>query len=377
MKTKIIYISGNEVFDMADIRAAFEEVRAALALDNDTVLFGVPVDADDALATTSTQEETNNDTTPEIPAPQQEISQNLNDDIVAAPQVQAPVKKSRGRPAKKVKTDMATDAAISPEPAPVITAPDDAENVDATTEDDMAVNADADINDVAVPQSDEDNTDAADKSDGKIIPILSILAAKQDATVAAESIHAESDLKETGDVVAPETDMVASDAIINDINTETEIISTDDEIPSEPVSIDDMISDDAPVAQHEKTLEELLESMTPLREDHNEEQITPDVNDTDEIVAFDEITESDGDDTTDATLAQLANEFAQTEDKIITTPKNPTHGKIGKLKNILPFKKAKRDDTGLMGDLFGWAGIAANDEDFSMPGFFTGAAVKK
>ena len=47
MKTKIIYISGNEVFDMNDIRAAFDEVRNALNLDKTTVLFGVPVDEDD------------------------------------------------------------------------------------------------------------------------------------------------------------------------------------------------------------------------------------------------------------------------------------------------------------------------------------------
>ena len=49
MKTKIIYISGNEIFDMAEIRAAFEEVRDALGLDKDTVLFGVPVDKDNAV----------------------------------------------------------------------------------------------------------------------------------------------------------------------------------------------------------------------------------------------------------------------------------------------------------------------------------------
>ncbi|MBR4860073.1 MAG: hypothetical protein IKV10_02110, partial [Alphaproteobacteria bacterium] len=55
MKTKIIYISGNEVFEMAQIRAAFEEVRSALGLDNDTILFGVPVDADNALANTTTE----------------------------------------------------------------------------------------------------------------------------------------------------------------------------------------------------------------------------------------------------------------------------------------------------------------------------------
>ena len=51
MKTKIIYISGNEVFDMADVRAAFDEVRSTLGLGKDTVMFGVPVDSDDALAT--------------------------------------------------------------------------------------------------------------------------------------------------------------------------------------------------------------------------------------------------------------------------------------------------------------------------------------
>ena len=48
MKTKIIYISGNEIFNISDIRAAFEEVRNALNLDKETVLFGVPVDSEDA-----------------------------------------------------------------------------------------------------------------------------------------------------------------------------------------------------------------------------------------------------------------------------------------------------------------------------------------
>ena len=49
MKTKIIYISGNEVFAMAEIRAAFDSVRATLGLDKDTILFGVPVDCDSAI----------------------------------------------------------------------------------------------------------------------------------------------------------------------------------------------------------------------------------------------------------------------------------------------------------------------------------------
>ncbi len=368
MKTKIIYISGNEVFDMADIRAAFEEVRTALSLDNDTVLFGVPVDADDALATNATQNEIVNDTTTENAAPQEQIPRRLNDAPVA-PQAKTSVKKSRGRPTKTEKQDVAINDPKTSDASPVITTSD---NTGIANAEHDAGNVAVD-NDKVVKKTDDNKNTAAEKSDGKIIPILSILAAKQDAptvsAATADTAPAKSDYAET-DIAEPEP-------IINDTDAETEIISNNDEIQSQPVSIDDMISDDAPVAQHEKTLEELLESMTPLREDHTEEETTPDATDNDEIRDFDNIVPDDTDDATDATLAQLATEFAQTEDKIITTPKNSPHGKIGKLKNILPFKKAKRDDTGLMGDLFGWAGIAANDEDFSMPGFFTGAAVKK
>ncbi len=107
--------------------------------------------------------------------------------------------------------------------------------------------------------------------------------------------------------------------------------------------------------------------MTPLRED-----VTPHV---DVASAEPDVSEMPiiNSDNTDATLAQLASEFALNEDKIPSAPKSETSGKIGKLKNILPFKKAKREDNSLMGDLFGWAGIAANDEDFSIPGFFTPA----
>ena len=56
MKTKIIYISGSEIFNIVDIHAAFEEVRNALQLDSDTVLFGVPVDQEDAGFGTKTAE---------------------------------------------------------------------------------------------------------------------------------------------------------------------------------------------------------------------------------------------------------------------------------------------------------------------------------
>ena len=124
-----------------------------------------------------------------------------------------------------------------------------------------------------------------------------------------------------------------------------------------------MLSDDMPTEASEKTLEELLESMTPLREDIHDD--TPKAN------------TKKQDDEIDATLEHLASEFAENQDKVPSPKKSSERGKIGKLKNILPFKKIKRDDSGIMGDLFGWAGIAANDEDFTIPGFFTNAASKK
>ena len=75
-------------------------------------------------------------------------------------------------------------------------------------------------------------------------------------------------------------------------------------------------------------------------------------------------------------MEQLATEFAENQDKIAAETKSSSRSKIGKLRNILPFKQSKHKDTGL-GDLFGWAGIAANDEEFSVPGFFTSTAAKK
>ena len=108
MKTKIIYISGNEVFDMADIRAAFEEVRNTLHLGSDTVMFGVPVDNDDAFAGAVKTDDV-------APVQVVETAPEINDDVapvitsVAAADVvpepeTVPMKKStkRGRAKNKV-----------------------------------------------------------------------------------------------------------------------------------------------------------------------------------------------------------------------------------------------------------------------------------
>lgn len=355
MKTKIIYISGSEVFEMSDVRAAFDEVRNALGLGRDTVLFGVPVDNDDALTQTQAQpaakapeieeiapvaieepteiiSEPESEPAPaepeEIIIPEQEIviEEPIADVAPVVEEAPTPVKKSRGRPRKTAPKAEVTGDAPAAMPADEVT---------------------------AAPQSE------------KVIPILSVLAANTPVAEAAPDIA--SDATPAATEEGPAEIATVADEPAQDV--------ADDDTAIESVSIDDMIADQAPEEPIEKTLEQLLESMTPLREDHGEatsaaaaDDIAPAIDMTDDE------TMPVGD--ADATLEQLAAEFANTEDKIAAPAPTQSQGKIGKLKNILPFKKARREDTGLMGDLFGWAGVAANDEDFTIPGFFTTAAKK-
>ena len=295
MKTKIIYISGNEIFDMNDIRAAFEEVRNALNLDKNTVLFGVPVDNEDAGFATKTdnlaqQNETTEfceeisvaepimETIPEPIAIETEISSESitpeNESVM-----ETPVKK-RGRPRKEV-----------------------IEETESITEDENITNQE------------------------KVVPILSVLGAK-----------------DTEDIVE-----------------NTDIIP---EITEETVEITETVENNED--NSDTDLESLLSAMTPLdvSEDDNNEPIVDAQPNIEEDISV------------DATLEQLASEFAEKQDKITSENKSLSRNRIGKLRNILPFKQSKHKDTGL-GDLFGWAGIAANDEEFSVPGFFTNAASRK
>lgn len=353
MKTKIIYISGNEVFEMTQIRAAFEEVRSALGLDNDTILFGVPVDSDSALAY----------------APDAPVSTDVGSaDVAQSHAVTEPV--------VDTPEDVIQDAPVVCKPEPVIT-----EKPQKKSRTRRAVNTDVPAIDavVATETAEDIAPDSIDSDSDKVIPILSILSAQEDETNIPDAPVAEdaapivaSPADEVADVAVDtetDTEPVSETVVISDIDINSQLVApvaTDDAVV-EKITIGDMIEDAAPVAPVEKTLEQLLESMTPLRED-----VTLDDTDTSSDSEIDDdASVSDAD--TDATLAQLASEFAQTEDKIVTPARNESQGKIGKLKNILPFKKAKRDDNSLMGDLFGWAGVAANDEDFSIPGFFTQA----
>ncbi len=364
MKTKIIYISGNEIFDMTDIRAAFNEVRTTLGLDKNTVLFGVPVDNDDSLSAENNVEKSVNEHIEQFST--QEI---LTNDAVELPQeniiepeiTEISEEKTKKSTTKKTRGRSATKSVIEP-------------TIEANAEEEQIIEETSNIP-AEEPQKENEEE--------KIIPILSILAAKKDepeqnSISSYETIDSKvSDVKEP-EITEQEEKQPESITADIDLNVELDVPATaedESEIPAQRVTIEDMITEDAPSEPIEKTLEQLLESMTPLREDAVEEHShnSP----AKEVIDLEETVEDFSADAPDATLEQLAAEFAENEDKIPTETKTENHSKIGKLKNILPFKKAKRDDPGLMGDLFGWAGIAANDEEFSIPGFFTNAAQKK
>lgn len=360
MKTKIIYISGNEVFDMADIRAAFEEVRSTLGLGKDTVMFGVPVDSDDALATSKTADA---NVVAEATTPQEEMT--ITTPAMAEPEIIDDIEETEQNIIEESTPEKIVEPEVQPEP--------EIKNIKKSTTKKTRTRTKEKVSE---PVAEIEQSKSADEE--KIIPILSILASKKDGLEdnsdnnvveepeVIEEIPEESDEEEISEVHE-----------IADINISEEFSPEDNQIDEKHShAIADMITDDAPEAPVEKTLEQLLESMTPLREDVIEDASTEDLID-DDSMSMEEAENAVIEDDTDATLEQLAAEFAENQDKIPAQPKIENHSKIGKLKNILPFKKAKRDDSGLMGDLFGWAGVAANDDDFAIPGFFTNAASKK
>jgi len=309
MKTKIIYISGGEIFNVRDVRDAFDTVRKELRLGSDTVFFGVPVDTDDALAgqfESVQMVEKADEQIPETPEPIVEPQVAVEQVVTAKP------KRSR----KKV---VATEQ----------------ENV-----------------------TEQKPTDT-EKVTAEVIPILSVLGGDTKAesdTVAEENTPEKTKSNDIDlSVIVNETEIVVQTENSNnadDSHTDFETSDIDTPIPTvepEPATIQD--------SDEEDQLEKLLQSVQSLHEDKED---VPEL----------KVVEAEPDET-DATLEKLATEFAENQDKIVNTTKtNSRGGRIGKLKNILPFKKAKSNEPSLMGDLFGWAGAAANDEEFGIPEFF-------
>ena len=189
MKTKIIYISGNEVFEMSEIRAAFEEVRAALGLDDDTILFGVPVDADNALADGQTAEQ-QVATVAEPVVVDEEL--NTTEEIIAEPVVIEDITESE--------TDV-SDEEINIQPA----------ELDAYSEE-------SDETPAPQPEIPQDSE--------KVIPILSVLAMTQDAEPESndeqEAVVCDK-VEETVTDTVVVTPVVESDTeIITDVNVDDE-----------------------------------------------------------------------------------------------------------------------------------------------------------
>ena len=311
MKTKIIYISGSEVFNMADVRMAFDTVRRELGLGGDTILFGVPVDADDALGAQFESVQ---------PAPA-----HTEKTIVPEPTIVNDTDATVEKPKRRKKT-----APQVVEPEPVI------ETVQETI----------------VSATPEQNQESG------VIPILSVLGGNATSTPEpAPDIQNDDIVDNTNNDVADEQFDTEQNITISGVCVDI-IDDADDETTEQ---IDDTNTD----TDEEDPLAKLLQSVQSLNDDKNDADMSvlqePD-NTTDE---------------TDATLEKLATEFAENQDKIVNTTKSSARGgRIGKLKNILPFKKSKHNESSLMGDLFGWAGVAANDEEFAIPEFFPTAAKK-
>jgi hypothetical protein len=282
MKTKIIYISGGEVFPPAQVRGAFDAVRSMLNLDSDTIIFGVPVDSDDVCAGIS----------PEITmvaaeiAKEEQMEENL---ISKAPEIAEKPKRTR----KKKEAD----AAVS-----------DTENKPVT-------------------------------------PILSIIGAVNPETAPSQEIVEEESIiiMESESEIAMESDAAGVQSLSDSID--------DDEIKS----IEDIFADIAPLSEDRPV--DLTEYGH--AEDADEAHVA-------------ESSETDAE--IDETLSKLATEFVATH----PSPQSGAEalgtkgGRIGKLKNILPFKKKEKTESSVLGDLFGWAGVAANDDaaEFAMPEFF-------
>ena len=322
MKTKIIYISGSEIFNMSDVRDAFDTVRRELGLSKDTILFGVPVDAEDALGG-------------QFESVQETVAENIPvvDEVQpeTAEPVEEVVKPEKPKRTKK-KTVVAEETPVEEKIEPV----------------------------VAVEKEPEK----------EVIPILSVLGG--DTAKEPETIDTPLETDNTIQNIIPEPikDTTEAETVVDIAVVSNSISDTDDDFVIKPD--DGFVDDDIPTIETETTtiqdsdednaLEKLLESVKSLHEDKDEPELQVIENTPDE---------------TDATLEKLATEFAENQDKIVNTTKSTARGgRIGKLKNILPFKKSKRNDSGIMGDLFGWAGVAANDEEFAIPEFFP-TAVKK
>ena len=180
----------------------------------------------------------------------------------------------------------------------------------------------------------------------KVIPILSVLSARNNG------------LEE--DNIVTQVLEEKDETIIEEIVTEDD--KTKDEIKIENLSVseEERFYEDIEEENPPKSLQELFKKIPNLDEFVDEDLIRED-NITIDIDLKNHNIEEES--VSNPSLEVLVKEYMQKQKEIVNSSKNES----GKLKNILGFKKAKKKSENFIGDLFGWAGIAANDEGYARP----------
>jgi len=338
VKTKIIYISGGDAFPPAEVKGAMDTIRGMLKLDLDTILFGVPVDTDDIRAGVVSE-------TLEFSGVNANIPEYVAADVA--------------HDAEKVQRVKIEDAAQKSAEIPTIS------TTPARVRKSRKIKADT----VDAGTTESEKTKPTP-------PILSVIGG-----IREESIVPEAPAVEPATIApAPGSPREQSSRGVAQAGVTTTILELDaDDAPNgiEPkTSLYDFADADDDATDAEiKSIEDIFEGLSPIAEDrpvnlnqYDEDDAKTERESANAVTADAEI---------DATLSRLAAEFATAQTKEIgapapRSPEGAKGGRIGKLKNILPFKKKDKADGGLMSDLFGWAGIAANDDggDFEMPEFF-------
>ncbi len=357
MKTKIIYISNNKTFNALEIQAAFDEVRKTLALPADTVIFGVPLE-DEIVSTTAIDTDETLETTPDdinIDMAETESENEVIEHIQTATQYEEAAE-SNDETANfpilekdEINSDIDiikifADSDDMPQSEPEI--------VDFAIIDEEEVIEE--IPEIIEPVQSFDDENEVDDED-KVIPILSILSGNNSNA---------SDIAD--DII--DTDEIIKDFDDSDDIAEAFIAETGDE---------DNFADLPEYIPAENSIESIFEKMRPLQDDS--QNVTKTEQPEKEVISVTkhESVESvvseilkDNENNINKNLKKLATEYQKSEKNIET--KSESGGKIGRLKNILPFKKSRQSESGAgaLSSLFDWAGVAANDDDFSIPSYF-------
>jgi len=365
LKTKIIYISGGEVFDRNDIKNAFDEIKKTLNWDSDMVLFGVPVDEESVGANNySPIDVSESESTDDIGTNQQSatclgeakrrrISNQQSDPdtpqhVVSESEVvdaftsdpPAPVKKTRKR---KQQTVVGANIIRPVDTSEVGAFP----SLASLAGNDKCAQTDISESESSIAVETNRKPVAPQRSEGGST-ILGIIRPVVDATNSATDSYG---FETIADENASKSE-IRNPSRRSEAKTDqkSEIIITEIDAPDGM-----MVS----VEESTKTIEDIFRELGAMKEDKPVDLSVYDGTDSDAVAD-------------DAAIAALAREFADQNDVLETDEPAPKSGKISKIKNILPFKKIKKGDGSMLGDLFGWAGIAANDEDdrFQIPDFF-------